>query len=273
MHRLIIFLLTFFSVLPMPAHSTDLSSQPIPSIAAQHLHSAIASGMIEEISTLLDTVALPKNRTERLFLMLAAFEHEQDNFTIAKLLIQHGADINEKIDIKEFPLKHKETIDLNSSNVAGLSAQSLGDEEDIVKDVLDGATLLVFASLADDVKLLRFMVEQGADVNFETSGGYTPLSLATANYLQNHLSEQHRGLLVYLLEHGADPWKKIKIMPNMKSISKLRSESFNFVTLAEALNDENINAALKVRGIWVESTEGGRQLAGILKSLEQMRGN
>jgi len=55
----------------------------------------------------------------------------------------------------------------------------------------------------------------------------------------------------------------------MQTLDKFCDSSFTFVTLAEAVNDEKINAALKARGIQIVPTEAGKQLANIIHPEEQ----
>jgi ankyrin repeat protein len=243
-----------------PAHAGSASLSQF----SQQLLTAIEDGSREEISALLRTAPFPQNHAERLFLLLAAMKHDEDDFALARQLIREGIDVNEKIDYDSFPKKEKETAEISEQAAAPVAAQQPDDYEDVEKDVMDGATILILFSLADEIRLIRFMLEQGADVNVQTAGGYTPLSLATANFLYYYPSEKHREIILYLLEHGADPWKKIKLLPTMQTLDKFRGAPFTFVTLAEALNDEKINDVLLERGIVVVQTEAGRQLKALL---------
>jgi ankyrin repeat protein len=228
------------------------------------LLTAIEDGSHEEVSALLKTAPFPQNQAERFFLLLAAMKHDEDDFALARQLIREGIDVNEKVDYDTFPKKEKETVEQSDPAAAPLPARPSDNSEDFEKDVMDGATILILFSLADEIRLIRFMIEQGADVNVETAGGYTPLSLATANFLHYYPSEKHREIILYLLEHGADPWKNIRLLPTIQTLEKLRGSKFNFVTLAEAVNDEKINEVLYKRGIVVVLSEAGRQLKALL---------
>lgn len=267
----IILLLLFLITLPLSAIAFGQNGPSDISQSTQKLLTAIKNGNNEELTALLTYTAIPQNHAERLTLLIAAFELGEDGLPIVRQLIKSGIDINEKINLDRFPLKQKETVEQTDSLPAAMP-QPPDSEENVQRDVLDGATLLVLSSIADEIKLLRFLVEQGADVNIETAGEYTPLSLATGNYLNSHPSEKHREILLFFLEHGSDPWKKIKLLPTMQSLDKYRGMSFNFITLAEALNDEKITAALKNRGIIVVPTEEGKQLAGVFNPVKKKAG-
>ncbi|MGE0207196.1 MAG: ankyrin repeat domain-containing protein [Candidatus Babeliales bacterium] len=130
--------------------------------------------------------------------LLEAYHHYQD--TIIKLLLQHGADTQEI----------KESIAVYYTNIfeSFCCYRAFNPVENIIKGLTsygidainepgcDNATVLMEASNAGETKLVKLLIEHGAQVNLVDKYGNTALMRAA--------DTGHLEIVQYLLEHGAE---------------------------------------------------------------------
>ncbi|SEH99775.1 ankyrin repeats (3 copies) [Akkermansia glycaniphila] len=148
------------------------------------------------------------------------------NYSLCKLLLAHGADVNIKdedgktvlmstvntwdpnIDLVKLFLEYK--ADVNITDNEGKTALMLAIEcrnIDIIKSLLDrgvdvnikdkaGYTALMFAVVKENIDLAKLLLEHGADVNSKYKDGNTALMEA--------VGKGNIDLTKLLLEHGAD---------------------------------------------------------------------
>ncbi|KAL8689788.1 MAG: hypothetical protein Q9218_004619 [Villophora microphyllina] len=124
---------------------------------------------------------------------------KQNDVTLMRHLINHGAR-TQSVDAQSF--------------TPFLTAVSNGSNEAVGFLVENGAepersTALCMAARGLKLDIVRLLVDCGADVNHITSYRCTPLHLAAGavNYMEPSLRiiERQKDVLLYLLEHGADP--------------------------------------------------------------------
>ena len=140
----------------------------------------------------------------------------------ARLLIQHGADVNDGND-DGTPLTfaiekdHKECVKLLLENRA-----------DVNKVIREGKTPLMIASQCGDIDNVQLLIDYGADVNISSSptGGDTALSLAC--------DRNDAQLAELLIKNGADVnhvKSDVSILWNVINQSRYHQESSNIAIL------------------------------------------
>ena len=115
----------------------------------------------------------------------------KNNTEIAKLLIEYGADINVKGDYGKTPLH--DAISKNNVEIAKLLIEHGADVN--VKDYI-GYTLLGYAVSNNNAEIVKLLIEHGANVNVKNNGDDTLLKSAIAN--------EQTEIAKLLIEHGAD---------------------------------------------------------------------
>lgn len=144
-------------------------------------YEAILNKDTATLSQMLDSGYDPNVQDEngRTALMVAVIKK---NIEIAKLLIQHGADLNKQDDIAELSALHF-AVQSNSYELTKLLLENQAEVE--IEDV-NGNTPLsdaVFYSRGEG-KIIKLLLAHGGDRNKENKHGVSPLSLAEniANY-------------------------------------------------------------------------------------------
>ncbi|MCX5636959.1 MAG: ankyrin repeat domain-containing protein, partial [Planctomycetota bacterium] len=119
------------------------------------LHMAVIQGNPDIVKKLLENKTLDVNETDRAGMLPLTYTTLLQNKEMAKLLIDHGANVNE--------------IDKNIH--AGGGGHTVGAEA--------GCGVLHYIAMDGDLDMLTFFLENGADVNMvERERGYSPLSIA-----------------------------------------------------------------------------------------------
>jgi ankyrin repeat protein len=146
-----------------------------------NLIEAIKNGNLEAAQTALKNGADPNERERcipyRRFLMIAAAEGNED---IAKLLLEHGANVNA-------PDVDGNTALMNAASFGYLNLVRLfvehGANVNVAATVAGytGYTALIYASERGHVNAVRYFIEHGANVNAKKKNGDTALSLAENN--------------------------------------------------------------------------------------------
>ena len=123
----------------------------------------------------------------------------KNNTEIAKLLIEYGADVNIKNKDGYTPLSMACSND--NTELVKLLIEHGADKSVNIKDKY-GYTSLYLACSHNYTEVAKLLIEYGADVNIKDTYGYTPLSMACA--------KNNTELVKLLLEHGADVNSKDK---------------------------------------------------------------
>jgi formylglycine-generating enzyme required for sulfatase activity len=150
----------------------------LPLIAgANSLHQAVRAKDLVTLESLLTTATdlnvddTVKNGITPLHLAAAS-----DFFPAAKLLIEHGADVNAKTSTGFTPLHWA------ASKNAVDSIQVLIDNgANIDAKALSGITPLHWAASKNATDAVKLLIAAGADINAHTKLGYTPLHMAIKN--------------------------------------------------------------------------------------------
>ncbi|MBE6446147.1 MAG: hypothetical protein E7021_01920 [Alphaproteobacteria bacterium] len=178
----------------------------------------------EILEILLNHSKKSKNKGELSSLLLSALQPGEINPDIIDVLLKHGADLNYpssddfsltpmeaalgSLDGIEFLLKKGVKID---EEELLKTAISLGDTEkllwvlnrgfDVNKKIKDGWTPLTHACfISRDSRMVKLLIEKGADVNLINGNDESPL--ISALYNDNPVIEE---IVDVLLENGADP--------------------------------------------------------------------
>ena len=196
------------------------------------LHLAALTGDLELARISLERIAdtINSQNDDELTALLLALKRE--NLDVARLLLDHNADVNVRdkrgntplhvavstgnghLDICRILLNHN--AEVNSQNHHGSTPLLIASERgpELVQLFLDhnadprardgdGDTLLHCAALAGRLKVVRLLLERNADLNVEVNSrnnkGSTPLHLASAGY-----HEGNPDIVRLLLDHGAD---------------------------------------------------------------------
>ena len=140
------------------------------------------TGSVEAVSALLGYGAETSAKGEwhsQTALMWAVSQGHSD---VARVLIEHGADINARSAVR---IRQKEAYN-TVGNYTGLEDEKHG-----------GFTPLLFAARSGDLASVQLLLAAGAKVNETAEDGSSPLLVAT---VRGHLA-----LAEFLLDHGADP--------------------------------------------------------------------
>jgi ankyrin repeat protein len=78
-------------------------------------------------------------------------------------LVRNGADINQQINLEVF---------------MNIKEFSLKAGTEIPYAMINGSSPLTFALMSEDTKILQTVLKNGADVNLQSSGGFTPMMVA-----------------------------------------------------------------------------------------------
>lgn len=120
----------------------------------------------------------------------------QGRVDIMRLLLEHGADVEQADDIGETPLRYAAANSLDATNLllehgAAVDAPGLG-----------GQTPLLGAAAAGDMKQMNTLLAHGAQVNAQSKARITALMCA-ARASCSHADQAE--VVRLLLAHGADP--------------------------------------------------------------------
>lgn len=146
-------------------------------------------------------------------------EHsEEDKIRMAKLLIEHGADINY----------------VSYYHEKGIKRHTRYDESDYynVSDTC-GYTPLMFAVRTGDFELVQILVEQGADVNVVDYCGFNVI----ATIADNLNDEQGEEMLQYLLNAGASSFTKTNFGQNASFLAFRNSQNMDNDGICEILDE------------------------------------
>ena len=162
------------------------------------LHYAAACGLPGIVKSLV--IQDPQNLHSRCIdddsapLHLASRQGHED---VARLLLEHGADITAQTKDGETPVH---VAMQRESDVLALLLLEHG--ADVTARTKDGTTPLHLASQQGREKVVRWLLEHGADAKVKTNNGITPLHMAV---------EWSRDVIaLLLLEHGADATAQIE---------------------------------------------------------------
>jgi ankyrin repeat protein len=200
-----------------------------------------------------------------------AYSLELEDFAVAGILVEHGANVDEKdrkgktLLIRTCMYAKKQIARFLIEHGAQVNAQDI-----------NGYTPLFYASYATSsdlgsekldpryTDLVKFLIESGAEVDLASKDGYTPLDIATSTLrypimkillvngadinrrakdgrtpLYYAIVEQDPKLLQFLLDKGADP---NIVMHN------ITHKGLSYLQIAERLGNKKIIEALKAAG-------------------------
>ncbi len=151
---------------------------------------------------------------------------------LAKRLIDHGADVNKRIDWKEMPMTKSLGTTRNPPNI-NLGRHHLS---------LVGATPFYSAARNGDINMMRLLVEHGADPNIKTEVGVTPLMAATClDYYEGESPGPTTGVpeaerlaaVKYAVELGND----VNAKTHLGDYPMIGSAEFTLLTYPENMDD------------------------------------
>ncbi|KAH9031251.1 ankyrin repeat-containing domain protein [Lactarius hengduanensis] len=123
-------------------------------------------------------------------------------FTVARILLEHGADANIENDDGKTPLHLLlETRIHDGGEACGLIRLLLEHGAEVNRRDKSNQTPLHLAMGGNRFKLARILLEHGADASMENDDGKTPLHLLSESRI--HDGGGARDLIRLLLEHGA----------------------------------------------------------------------
>jgi hypothetical protein len=159
------------------------------------LATAVVQGEVGVVRFLLEQGADPNipNKNGLTPLDHACSRDKAIAMTLAKLLLDHGANVNTKRP--------------NPTYITSLSWAVSSDNTELVRLLIDhgaditaaydtGATALHTAAGRGDLEIAKLLIEHGADVNAKLTDGWTPLHEAAYS--------GHKNIVELLLAHGAD---------------------------------------------------------------------
>lgn len=154
------------------------------------------------------------------------------NYNMAKLLIEHGADVNLRVSLDDSIFKDcSRTAIHESSRDFNLTKLLIDKGANINAKDMDGKTalhLLIYYGTKDSAEMLKIaklLIDNGAKINFKDNYGNTALdnvkNLTTNPCDKNKekIENDVKELKNYLIQKGAKTGEEIKIRP--KSNEKL----------------------------------------------------
>jgi ankyrin repeat protein len=218
---------TGFTALMFAAKTGDIDSarllldakadpnEVMPKSGATPLIIASAIGNPEVVSLLLERGADPNVKDANGFTSLHHAVRDSDYgvsapakavaVTIVKSLLAHGANPNARLQLD----KEKVAAEIKAQ-AGNAGARTKRTSITITEVELEGATPVALAAEVNNVEAVKALVDGGADPNFPTEKGTTPLILASGagTDVQRARSPDERATAVqtaaYLLDHGAD---------------------------------------------------------------------
>jgi ankyrin repeat protein len=168
----------------MPLQPQQPGGSPLHYAALCGLH-AIVKFLIIQHSQDVDSLGFAGELTP---LHLASEKGHED---VARLLLEHGADITLQSGDGSTPLHY--ALNYDNNEVAHLLLEHGADS---TAQDYDGWTPLHLASISKYDYEARLLLEHGADIAAQTNEGFTPLHFASEGGYEN--------IVRFLLEHGAD---------------------------------------------------------------------
>jgi len=167
------------------------------SARASELTDLVKKGDVASVTSALDSGAA----VDELYGGVTAlyFVSESGNVEIAKLLIDHGADVDLTVKLQRTPLYG--AIKAGHSDIVTLLLDSGADPNKVTKL----QTPLHLAAEGGCLQCVIALVEAGAEVNALLKNGSPPIHLAKRS--------GHEDIVAYLLEHGAGPPDSAPISP------------------------------------------------------------
>ncbi|MFC2132793.1 ankyrin repeat domain-containing protein [Bacteroidota bacterium] len=166
-------------------------------LIGQNIFSSISKGDIDEIKTILENKPGEIN-TKQGFLSPLFYAVRLGKNNVAKFLISKGAEMNEfASDINEFsPLEFTPITDAIRTNNIEIIKFMVENGADLqVKSSL-GETYLHFAAHLNRTELIEYLINKGIDVNVKKNGNLTPLHIASVDgYIE---------VVKLLIDNGAD---------------------------------------------------------------------
>lgn len=164
---------------------------------AQDLFNSIREGNIEEIKTILENNPEEIN-TKQGFMDPLFYSVRMGRNKAAELLISKGADMNEfAANINEFsPLEFTPITDAIRTNNIEIIKFMVENGADLQVKTSLGETYLHFAAHLNRIELIEYFIDKGIDVNVIKNGNLTPLHIAAV--------DGHKELVKLLIDNGAD---------------------------------------------------------------------
>jgi ankyrin repeat protein len=124
---------------------------------------------------------------------VAALIPATDNLETTRLLVEGGADVNGQAEAGDSPLM----VAARRAGAVRVVRYLLDKGANIKASTKDGATALHRAAESGDVDVLKLLVDRGADVDSQRKSGGSPLASAVVS--------GHGAVVRYLLSKGAKP--------------------------------------------------------------------
>jgi ankyrin repeat protein len=158
---------------------------------------AVKDNKLEKVQLLINSGSLDLNKKESLGRPPLWFSAQNTGMECAKLLIDHGADINERLPSGNTLLM--DAIQREFFVFADLLMEKGAGVNGVNKK---GETALIIAVEKNNLGIIKNLVERGADINAKDNTGITPFFAANRGGNQS--------IIEYLEKNGADTscWKK-----------------------------------------------------------------
>lgn len=124
---------------------------------------------------------------------------ERERLAAVKLAVELGNDVNAVADFGDFPMlgEPEYTLLYYPHNIGDLLDLGVGDPR------WSGSTALHGAIISGQASIVRYLIEQGADVNAQNKLGWTPLMMSRGVFLAN-AKKEFPDIEKILLEAGAE---------------------------------------------------------------------